>query len=296
MLLKHNSAQYGGALYLENNVDIEAKSMTTFDPNSALYNGGAIGAAADAETYSGHYSLSLSGSTNFIGNTCGENCGAIDLSDIGIDGYGEIVFSANSAASSGGALYASKTMCVPTLTGVFFSNNNAEAGGAVFFSAVGTYEHDSYYDDEIAYSTWSKLIECRFDGNLLSSTGGAIHNIAGKDSVWGTEFTNNTADFGGTLRVCGVIVHLNSSSFVENKSGEEGGPAISNGGVILNIRRLIFSGNGYQCSADAFMELNEVGFASCSCRDYLQCDIMIGVTTSLSTATRRNGRGMHREI
>ena len=276
MLLEQNSAQYGGAFYLESGVIFQTKGVTNFYSNNALYDGGAIGAADDAGTSSGHSWLILNGSSIFMGNTCGENGGAIDLSDIHVVFDGKIVFTANSAASSGGALYASQKEYGPTLTGVVFSNNTAEAGGAVFFSAVGTNEYSSY-------SPSSKFMECKFDGNSASSTGGAIHSIAGKDLVRGTDFTNNTADFGGALRVSGSTVLLNSS-FVENKSGEEGGPAISNGGVILKMDGLIFSGNGYQCSADAFMDLNEVGFASWSCRVYLQWNIMIGVITSLITA------------
>ena len=57
------------------------------------------------------------------------------------------------------------------------------------------------------------------------------------------------------------------SSFVENKSGKEGGPTIAIGGVILNIDKLFFSGNSYHCSSDAFfMGLDEVGFTSWSSR------------------------------
>ena len=257
--------------------------MTSFYLNSALYDGGAIGAADEAGTYFGHSWLIFSGSTIFMNNTCGGNGGAIDLSDIHIVFDGKIVFSANSAASFGGALYASQKEYGLTLMGVNFSNNTAAAGGAVFFSAVGTYEDSTPDDDEISYISSSKFIDCSFDGNSASSTGGAIHSIAGKDLVWGTDFTNNMADFGGALRSSGTIVIINSS-FVENKSGEEEGPAISNGGVILKMYGLIFSGNGYQCSADAFMDWNEVGFAPWSCRVCLQCNISTGVTICLSTA------------
>ncbi|CAN0236462.1 unnamed protein product, partial [Ascophyllum nodosum] len=198
MLLKHNSAEYGGALYLENYVNVGAKGPTTFYSNNALYDGGAIGAANEVGTYSGHSSLMINAAINFTGNAYGGNGGAIDLSDIRIYVYGEIVFSANSAASFGGALYASQKVYGPTLTGVIFSKNTAEAGGAVFFSAVGTNGDDSP-DYEISHSSWSTFIECRFDGNSASSTGGAIHSIVGKDLVLGTNFTNNVANFGGAL-------------------------------------------------------------------------------------------------
>lgn len=62
------------------------------------------------------------------------------------------------------------------------------------------------------------------------------------------------------MSVSGTSYLLNSS-FLDNTSGDGGGPAISNGGVISLMIGLYFSGNGYHCPSDAFMDLNEVGFA-----------------------------------
>ena len=171
-----------------------------------------------------------------------------------------MVFPSNSAASSGGALYASQKVFGPELADVVFFNNTAEAGGAVFFSAVGTDEYDSSDDDNSPYSYASKFIECRFDGNSASSTGGAIHSIAGKNLVQATNFTNNSSFFGGALRISGTIFVFNSS-FVENKSGDKGGAAISTSGI-NSMEKHFFAVNGHHCSADAFMDLSEVGFAS----------------------------------
>ena len=287
MLLKHNSAQYGGALYLENYATVEANGPTAFYSNNALYNGGAIGAADDARTYSGHSWLIVNNSMNFTDNTCGANGGALDLSDIDVvDVYGKMMFSNNSAVASGGALYASNKEVGPLLTGVIFLNNTAESGGAVFLFAVGA--DDSYYssdDSSSYYDSSSKFYGCRFDGNSASSTGGALHSIAGYDVVSGTSFTNNLANTGGALQISGTIVLVNSS-FVENKSGEGGGAAISISGV-NSMEELIFSGNGYHCSSDSFLDLNEVGFVSWSRRIFFECDISI--------TARWNGRGMHRE-
>ena len=259
MLLERNSAQYGGALYLEDGVTVQANGSTTFYSNNALYDGGAIGATDDAGTYSGHSSLIVNNSMNFTNNMCGGSGGAVDFSDIDIDLNGKLVFSSNSAGSSGGALFASRKEYGLTLTGVIFFNNTAEAGGGVFLSAVGINENDSS-DDNSSYTYASIFDECRFDGNSASSTGGAIHSIAGNDIVSGTSFTNNFANIGGALRISGTI-DLCDCSFVENKSGEGGGAAISIGGV-NSMEKLFFSSNGYHCSSDAFMDLNDVSFAS----------------------------------
>ena len=198
----------------------------------------------------------------FMGNMCGGHGGAVDLSDVDIGIYGNMVFSSNSAASSGGALYASQKVFGPELTGVVCFNNTAEAGGAVFFSAVGTDEYDSSDNDNSPYIYASKFIECRFDGNSASSTGGAIYSIAGKTLVRATNFINNSAFFGGTLRISGTTFIFNSSFFVKNKSGEEGGAAISTSGI-NSTEKLFFAGNGYHCSADAFfMDWSDLGFTS----------------------------------
>ena len=270
MLLERNSAQYGGALYLEDGVTVKANGPTTFDSNNALYDGGAIGATDDAGTYYGHSFLIVNNSMNFTNNMCGGNGGAIDFSDIYVfvDVRGKMVFSSNYAASSGGALFASRKEFGLSLTGVIFFNNTAEAGGAVFLSAVGTYE-DGSSDDNSFYPYASTFNECRFDDNSASSTGGAIHSIAGRDVISGTSFTNNFANIGGALRISGMMIDILNSSFVENKSGEGGGSAISIGGV-NSMEKLFFSSNGYHCSSDAFVDLNEVGFAS------LSGDISIG--------------------
>lgn len=54
------------------------------------------------------------------------------------------------------------------------------------------------------------------------------------------------ASEGGALRIRGTAELLNSS-FFENESGEGGGSAISNVGVILGMVGLSFSTNAFQC-------------------------------------------------
>lgn len=249
MSLRHNSARYGGALYLNTYVTVENEGITSFASNEAIFDGGAIGAT-------GHCVYLVNGSAAFTNNSCGGNGGAIDLSNIEFFADGNISFSHNSATSFGGALYASQMDFGPTLNGVAFSGNTAEAGGAVFFSAVGTYEFGNTDDDGISMYA-STFNGCRFDSNSASSTGGAIHSAAGRDVIWNTTFVKNSADIGGGMRGSGTV-YLYNSSFEDNTSGEGGGPAISNGGIMSEMVRLHFSGNGYHCSPDAFMDLDEV--------------------------------------
>lgn len=75
--------------------------------------------------------------------------------------------------------------------------------------------------------------------------------------MWKTAFINNSADVGGALQISGSA-NLFNSSLVDNTSGEGGGPAIFNAGVISEMVGVNFSGNGYHCSPDAYMGLDEV--------------------------------------
>ena len=177
---------------------------------------------------------------------------------------GNATFSHNSAVSFGGALFASQMDYGPTLTGVTFSGNTADAGGAVYFSAVGTdvyLSSGSEYQDIAVYA--STFNACRFDNNSASSSGGAIHSVAGSDYVTNTIFVMNLADIGGAMRVSGVV-YLSSSIFEDNVSGDGGGPAVSNDGVISKVTGLVFSGNVYYCSPDTFVDINEVSLACCA--------------------------------
>ena len=78
--LERNTAQYGGAIYMENGVYVEANGTTNFLSNSAALNGGAIDARNNG-WYADFYSVNQS-SILFENNTYGENGGAVDLSEM----------------------------------------------------------------------------------------------------------------------------------------------------------------------------------------------------------------------
>ena len=253
--LERNTAQYGGAIYMENGVLVEANGTTNFLSNDATLNGGAIDARKGGYRSSYFYSVNHS-SILFENNTCGENGGAVDLSEMYISVSGNWSFIHNSAASLGGALYAFQVTRGPRLIGASFSENSAISGGAVYFSGVGSYQ-SSYYDDGEASVDASEFIDCRFDRNSATSTGGAIYSAAGVNIVKYTIFTGNSADEGGALYSSGELSLLNSS-FIDNASGEGEGAAISNSGVLSDMVALLFTGNTYHCSQDTFRDFNQV--------------------------------------
>ena len=253
--LERKTAQYGGAIYMENGVYVEANGTTNFLSNSAALNGGAIDARNNG-WYADFYSVNQS-SILFENNTCGENGGAVDLSEMYISVNGNWSFIHNSAASLGGALYAFQVTIGPRLTGASFSENSAKSGGAVYFSGVGSYYQSLYYDDEEPPVYASEFIDCRFDRNSATSTGGAIHSAAGVNIVKYTIFTGNSADDGGALYSSGKLSLLNSS-FIDSASGEGEGAAISNSGVLSDMVALLFTGNAHHCSQDTFRDFNQV--------------------------------------
>ena len=253
--LRRNTAQYGGAIYMENGGFVQANGTTNFLSNDAALNGGAINARNGWSGSNYFYSVNQS-SILFENNTCGENGGAVDLSDMDISVNGNWSFIHNSAASLGGALYAFQVTRGPRLIGASFSENSAISGGAVYFSGVGSHQ-SSYYDDDEASVYASEFIDCRFDRNSATSTGGAIHSAAGVNIVKYTIFTGNLADEGGALYSSGELSLLNSS-FIDNTSGEGEGAAISNSGVLLDMVALLFTGNTHHCSQDTFRDFNQV--------------------------------------
>ena len=92
-VFEDNSAQLGGAIFVNTNVDATIQEGATFESNSATMAGGAIAA----------YSDMVLTNANFTGNEAGQMGGAIAAgADITIDGG---TFSDNTAGVQGGAIY-----------------------------------------------------------------------------------------------------------------------------------------------------------------------------------------------
>lgn len=128
-----------------------------------------------------------------------------------------------------------------------------ESGMATSTSSVGL---------PITYSTHFR--NCTFVGNFAIAAGGAIESTVGHDHIENTAFLGNTANEGGALRLRGTV-ELFTSSFFDNKSGEDDGSAISNDGIISAMIGLNFSANLFQCPSTHFVNFSE---ASVSSRTY----------------------------
>lgn len=97
---------------------------------------------------------------------------------------------------------------------------------------------------------------CTFVGNSALDTGGASEIATGRARFYNTTFVRNIANVGGALRLFGTVELLNSS-FFDNRSGEGGGSAISNTGVISEMIGLEFSANRFICTDNEYADFSE---------------------------------------
>lgn len=137
----------------------------------------------------------------------------------------------------------------------------------MFASGCGT-ERTRGSTEELATNP-SYFFRCRFVGNSATAMGGAIQSTAGRDRIDESIFVKNTASVGGALRLFGTAELVNCS-FSDNESGEGGGSAISNDGIISEMVGLNFSANRFQCPPTDYLDFNEVRvFVVVGCFQYV---------------------------
>lgn len=124
----------------------------------------------------------------------------------------------------------------------------------MFALGCGQSYGSSFYSS-LASGSFTSFFNCTFIGNSATTAGGAIESATGFDYIESSVFSGNTAGEGGALRLRGTATIVNSS-FFDNKSGEDGGCAISNVGIISEIVGLNFSGNSVQCPRTHYLDFN----------------------------------------
>lgn len=142
------------------------------------------------------------------------------------------VFSRNSAANSGAAIYTAGPAL--TLDSVTVQDNSAGAGsgGGILISSPSS-------DPEQASVT--TITNSTFSGNTAASRGGAIAHFEGVMNIVGTDFTENTTTDsfetggGGALMNQAGTVTLSSVGFDQNTSGGSGGAILNRGGGTLTV-------------------------------------------------------------
>ena len=228
---------------------------STFNNNSALAQGGAIGNSG---------LIKMISSTTFSDNESGPN---------GIFGGGAIfnfgtlenilnsTFSGNSTLGSlrGGAIY--NDALIQNISGNTFSGNSAFAGGAIENTDGSTIENissttfsgnnaNSSSGGAISNldSTIQLITNSTFSFNQ-SITGGAIANSGTINEIATSVFNNNTAlNDGGAIHIGSgrTILEINDSTFTDNTASSFGGAINNFGGLINKISNGRFTGNTSQ--------------------------------------------------
>ncbi|CAN0093617.1 unnamed protein product [Ectocarpus sp. 4 AP-2014] len=260
----NTSETNGGAIYLKNST-VSWDGNTTFSNNTSGFNGAAIYASASSTVswvgggtqfysndaardggaiYVASSLVSWNGRTTFSDNSAGENGGALGFFEIDSfeEPFADAIFTKNSAAT-GGALYSLNCLFGFTFTGAVFESNSASgAGGAVAAYVSG--ESDTS-------SSPVTFTECIFSDNVSNGTGGAVETLAGVESFNSCDFTGNSADIGGALRLGGTA-DVQGCNFVSNDASSRGLAVAVVGSA--SIAGSSFNGNELICASGSYRE------------------------------------------
>ena len=209
----------GGAIYIADGSDNSLINNSVFTGNAANELGGAIDIVAD--------NIAIENS-NFTDNHAA-NGGAIFVeSDSGNTNITNDLFTGNGATQDGGAinLFASGVNINET---EFYENTAGNNGGAVYIGGEGTSNtiHDSVFED-----------------NDAGSHGGAIDWRASAGEIIDTNFTGNSAEYGGAIYLNGISTNSNISNirFDSNTASKHGG-AIDCNATEMALTNSVFTNN-----------------------------------------------------
>ena len=254
----NSSACRGGAVYMQNDLDIEDHVHTfgalgkdgkpdpakanIFTGNHADVWGGAIFDGVSSETVYGETTKTLIYGGTFQNNTAYSAGGAVYFSNkrgreddaILFDG---VTFTGNEAqrTGSGGALYLSDSRIA--IRNSIFTGNKTElnAGGAIYAS----------YTDNLA------VTDTNFEGNIAGNArqndarGGAIFVTRGSVQLENDAFTKNEGSTGGAISTqwdYGTQLAIKNCQFTENKATGSGGALYSYGSTV-EVSDSDFTGN-----------------------------------------------------
>ncbi len=185
----------------------------------------ARGAALRLDGVAGGVTLSY---CTFTGNIASLTGGAIDAIDTVVE-ISECEFENNTtdgaAEQRGGAISLRDGSSGSSIVASRFTYNEANFGGAVFFTGQVT------------------LGECTFIDNTAERGGAVYSNDASEPTVTHCTFEGNSADdYGGAVYLAGVGGDIRWSTF-EGNSSTTGGAIYLGAGNGLSVRRCLFNGN-----------------------------------------------------
>ena len=246
-ITRTQGAYNGGALYAEGNVTIVD---STFTDNIATADGGVLYA------WNGDRTVSISNST-FDGNTAGFQGGAILAANVTVTGS---TFTENNAYA-GGAIFATTTATVTISTftdndaafssggaifapaatvanSIFRGNDAASSGGAITSSTATVIssnftDNNAYVGGAIYSDTTATISSSAFTSNS-AVVGGAIGS--GNVNATASTFTDNDAMvFGGAIYAW-LSAAIVRSTFASNDGGEVGGAIYASSATIARSR------------------------------------------------------------
>ncbi len=241
--LKENTAQIGGAVY--NSRGTLNLSDNDFIGNSAILNSQSKNGNGAAISIAGG-NVNADGTNLFSNNTAAGHGGAVYVAYYNkTDGTklpGVLTMGAdvleNNSAMGGGAISA-RTQCVANLTGTVLTGNSANG-----------YANENDGDGEqggaiyVGYGSLS-LTNVTATGNTASDFGGVVNSVSSDVTVSGGTFENNSSKNGGAVNaITNSDVTVDAATFkANNATGEGGAVYIKGSSSKLIMTDTVFNGN-----------------------------------------------------
>ncbi|KAF0691054.1 Aste57867_17666 [Aphanomyces stellatus] len=242
-----NSVEFGGALYLTS-FSTTTLINSTLSYNYAAYDGGAVFAESS--------STFTATASSVVHNTADGTGGGIYL-DIGTGNLCTLTncsISGNTASGLGSALYASRDSTTSVFSSVFDSNGGltiygySEGGPVYFVDSFGTFTATTF-SNNIAqaggavqvYSAASQVsfFGCAFVANTATTDGGALYHSNGTVTVVNSTFVGNQAASTG-----GAVSMVDSSMSQWVNVTLSGNSAASGGGLYMTDQTTLRFGGG----------------------------------------------------
>ena len=163
-------------------------------------------------------------------------------------------FTGNSARLGGGVYVGANSGSTTINNTVWRANVASERGGAINLHASAVHIDDGEFYDNIAVNgsalyvggtgTANKVHESIFQGNNATGYGGAIYWIADVGEIYNSDFTKNSAEYGGAIYLNGRSANTDiiNDTFRSNSAVKNGG-AIECNASNIGIYNLIFEDN-----------------------------------------------------
>ncbi len=248
--LKHNTAQYGGAVYQRYGTATFVSA--NFSNNTAEQEGGAL------YSYNGNNTSIISDSTFSLNSAQGG--GALYI--VGTTHITSSTFSNNQATSGAGG--GAQLLSEATLFDVTFNGNTGRDGGALSLDDAAQLTQVTFNDNEVTRDGGGliksgtsdvTLNDVTFNRNIADSYGGGLYGDAGL-SLQSVRFYSNTAGYGGGMATPGEGTSdpmLTDVIFGEN-SAVEGGGLYHRDYKSLTVNNALFYGNTADRGGGLFSE------------------------------------------